>query len=546
MRRVKFLSIIILVLAFLFGGMLNAKADNILPSTFVTSAEDRTVLNYIKYTDSDGKDDDYALYLKKTKNSTNYVYCIELPKKYEGALTYTKTGTMDIGINYILKNRPNTGDKNKDFYITQMAVYFYQDWVNGNDNNLQEGFKKLIIAGAKNEKAELDNETKAVCKAIYNLWLNATKYRNSVTHANNYIKITTDKVTFSQENGYFVSSKIFVESYGFEEKDIHKAMVNATPNTKIYKDDKDGGYVVKIPVTDIPEGKKVTFSLRWEGNYDKEVAYYYYTDANHQKLLYDELEVTSETVKASIELTVKNFIESYNVNISKTDVTQTKEVPGATLVLKNAKGEVVETWVSTNTPHKIVLKEGEYSLTETIAPEGYKLSTTTINFMLDENGKLYTKLYGRYEQVEKINMINELKDVTSFAKKDKVTDKYVSGATLVVKDSKGTVVKEFVSDNSVYQLVLQPGDYTLEEKAAPKGYVLSNETLSFRVLVNGSLQIKNSNGVYEDSVMVVFYNTPEQPVPVPPTGASGMIVYIAGLTLIISGVVYAIKTAKEC
>ena len=143
-------------------------------------------------------------------------------------------------------------------------------------------------------------------------------------------------------------------------------------------------------------------------------------------------------------------------------------------------------------------------------------------------------------------MINELKDVTSIAKKDKKTKKYLPGATMVVKDANGVVVKEFVSNDSVYQLVLQPGEYTIEEIAAPKGYILSKEKLSFKVLVNGSLQVKNSNGVYEDSVMVEFYNSPEQPVPVPSTGASGMIVYIAGLTLLISGVVYAIKTAKEC
>ena len=543
MKKFKFLAVIMMLAVVLFGGFTTAKADNILPTTFVTDDQGRIVLDYIKYTDAEGGKDDYALYLKRAKDGT-FVYCIELPKEYIGGKTYTKTGAMDIGVNYILKNKPNTGDKYKDFYITQMAIYFYQDWVNGNDVNLQPEFKKLIIAGAKNENADLDKDTKAICKSIYNLWLAAKKYRESTTHANGYIKITTDKVTFSQKDGYFVSSKIFVESYGID--DIKKTMINATPNTKIYKDSTDNGYVVKIPVTDIPEGMKVTFSLRWEGNYDKEVAYYYYTDAKHQKLVYDKLEVTKENVKASIELTVKNFIESYDVNISKTDVTQEKEVPGATLVLKDAKGNVVESWVSTTSSHKVVLKEGEYSLTETIAPEGYKLSTTTIYFMLDENGKLYAKVDGKYEQVTKINMINELKDVTSFVKKDKVTKKYVAGATLVIKDAKGTVVKEFVSNNSVYQLVLQPGDYTIQEIAAPKGYVLSKETMEFRVLVNGSLQVKNSNGVYEDSVMVVFYNTPEQPVPVPPTGESGMFVYIAGLTLVISGVVYAIKTAKEC
>ena len=544
MKRFKFITIMMILAVFLFGGIAKANADTILPSTFVTNAEDRKVLNYIKYKTESGKDDDYALYAKKTSDGT-FVYCIDLSKKYDGGLTYTKTGKMDVGINYIITHRPRTNDSYKDFYITQMAVYFYQDWLNNNNYNLQEPFKKLIVTGAKVENTNLDATTKEVCKKIYNLWLEAKHYREQYVEKTGYINITTKDVTFKEENGYYVSSKIYVKS-GNLKGDIKKTLTNATPNTRILKDTADGGYVVKIPVSDIPEGKKVTFQLKWEGEYDQEAAYYYYANSTHQRLLYDKLEVTTKKVYATIELTVKNYIENYPVNISKTDVTQSKEIPGATLVLKDANGKVVEQWVSTSESHKVTLTDGEYSLTETIAPEGYKLSTTTIYFKLDANGKLYAKVNGTYVRVEKINMINELKDVTSIAKKDKVTNNYVAGAVLVIKDANGNVVQEFTSTGSVYQLVLQPGDYTLEEKSAPSGYILSNEKVSFRVLVNGALQVKNSNGVYEDSVMVEFYNSPKQDVPVPPTGASGMLLTIAGITLLISGVGYAIKTTKEC
>ncbi len=542
MKRFKFITIMMILAAILFGGV--AKADTILPSTFVTNADDRTVLNYIKYKTVSGKDDDYALYAKKTSDGT-FVYCIDLSKKYDGGITYTKTGKMDVGINYILTHRPHTGDAHKDFYITQMTIYFYQDWLNNNNYNLQEPFKKLIVTGAKVENTNLDATTKEVCKAIYNLWLDAKHYREAYVEKNGYINVTTSSVTFKEENGYYVSSKIYVKS-GNLKGDIKKTLINATPNTRILRDTTDGGYVVKIPVSDIPESKKVTFTLKWEGEYDTEAAYYYYANNDHQRLLYDKLEVITKKVDASITLTVKNFIENYPIKISKTDVTQTKEIPGATLVLKDASGKVVEQWVSTNESHKITLQEGEYSLTETIAPEGYRLSTTIIYFRLDANGKLYAKVNGNYVLVEKINMINELKDVTSIAKKDKKTDKYVAGAVMVIKDANGNIVQEFTSNGSVHQLVLQPGDYTLEEKSAPSGYILSNEKVSFRVLVNGALQVKNSNGVYEDSVMVVYYNSPKEDVPVPSTGASGMLLTVAGITLLISGVAYAIKTTKEC
>jgi uncharacterized surface anchored protein len=546
MKRFKFVTLMMILATFLFGGMITAKAESILPNTFVTHKDDRQVLNYIKYIDTEEKQDDYALYAKKSSDGT-YVYCIDLSKKYDGNKTYTKTGTLDEGIVYILKNRPHTNDAGMDFYVTQMAVYFYQDWLNNNNYNLQEPFKKLIKTAATVEGTHLDADTIKASKAIYKLWYDATEYRQKSIAKDGYINVTTDSVKFTEQDGYFVSSKIYVKS-GNLNGDIKKTMINATPNTRILRDTTDGGYVIKIPVTDIPEGKKVTFTLKWEGNYDKEYAYYYFSDNDHQRLLYDKLEVKTLPVEAKITLTVKNYIENYQVKISKTDVTQQQEIPGATLVVKDATGKVVETWVSTSETHKMILAEGEYSLTETIAPKGYRLSTTTIYFKLDADGKLYAKVNGNYQLVEKINMINELKDVTSIAKKDKVTDKYLAGAVLVVKDSNGNVVQEFTSNDSVYQLILQPGEYTLEEKTAPSGYILSKEVVSFKVLVNGALQVKNSNGVYEDSVMVVFYNTPEkkETVPVPNTGVSGMFLTIAGITLLVSGVVYAIKTTKEC
>lgn len=80
------------------------------------------------------------------------------------------------------------------------------------------------------------------------------------------------------------------------------------------------------------------------------------------------------------------------VRISKTDITGEKEIPGATLIVKDSKGNAIETWVSTNEPKYIVLEPGEYSLTETIAPKGYILSKTAVYFKLDENGSVYERM----------------------------------------------------------------------------------------------------------------------------------------------------------
>ena len=549
MKRFKFSTIMMILAIFLFGGIpfTTAHADTILPNTVTTHKDDRVIYNFIDYKTISGGKDDYRLYAKKDSNG-NYMYCIDLKKHYDGGVKYTKTGKMDPGIVYILNHKKsNHGYEGLDYYTTQMAVYWYEDWLVNDNHNLAEPFKKYIKTAATIKNADVSAMARLASTDIYNLWLDAVHYRETYTEKNGYINVLTNVVTFTEQDGYFVSSKIYIKS-GNLNGDMKKTISNKIDGMKILRDDQDGGYVIKVPVSSIPEGKKATFTLTWSGSYITQDAYYYYANNEHQRLLYDKLEEKSHDVKASIQLTVKNFTEKYNVDISKTDVTQTKEIPGATLVLKDAAGNKIEEWVSTSTAHRFSLNSGEYSLTETIAPEGYKLSTTTIYFMLDENGKLFEKVNGQYVQVDKINMINELKDMIAIAKKDKNTGAYLAGATLVIKDANGNVVKEFVSDGSVYQLTLNAGEYTLVEKAAPSGYILSNEVVSFRVLENGNLQVKNSNGVYEDSVMVVYYNSPEkkEDVPVPSTGKSGMIITIAGITLLIAGVVYAIKTTKEC
>ena len=100
------------------------------------------------------------------------------------------------------------------------------------------------------------------------------------------------------------------------------------------------------------------------------------------------------------------------VSISKQDITTKKELPGATLVLKDSKGNVIETWVSTDEPHIIYnLPVGKYTLSETKAPEGYELSTETITFEIIENGvKKSVIMYNRVEETPEVPEIPDEPD----------------------------------------------------------------------------------------------------------------------------------------
>ena len=194
------------------------------------------------------------------------------------------------------------------------------------------------------------------------------------------------------------------------------------------------------------------------------------------------------------------------VDISKQDIATSKELPGASLVVKNANGEVVDSWVSTNEVHTIKdIEAGTYTLTETQAPDGYKLSTETIKFTIDENGKL-TDESGN--EIDKVVMFNNRipKRNVSISKQDITTSKELPGASLVVKNANGEVVDSWISTNEVHTIKdLVEGTYTLTETQAPNGYILSEETITFSVDANSKLVNKDGKAIDK----VIMYNEKE-------------------------------------
>lgn len=91
--------------------------------------------------------------------------------------------------------------------------------------------------------------------------------------------------------------------------------------------------------------------------------------------------------KVDKPVVMKNKPDS-NVKISKQDITTGKELPGATLIVKDSEGNEIDKWVSTTTPHYLPanLPDGKYTLIEITSPEGYGLSEEVIEFDIVNNG----------------------------------------------------------------------------------------------------------------------------------------------------------------
>lgn len=128
-------------------------------------------------------------------------------------------------------------------------------------------------------------------------------------------------------------------------------------------------------IKDLPNGKyKLTETKVPEG----------YEKTNE----YMEFEITSEDGVRLEEIVIYNIPKNV-VSISKQDITTKKELPGATLILKDSTGKEIDKWKSEDKPHVIKgLKAGKYTLEETIAPEGYKLNKERITFEVKSDGKV--------------------------------------------------------------------------------------------------------------------------------------------------------------
>ena len=108
--------------------------------------------------------------------------------------------------------------------------------------------------------------------------------------------------------------------------------------------------------------------------------------------------VTAEAVKFRVEKRdqkddirvqhVMMYDDITKVSISKQDVTNSKELPGAKLRVEDKDGKLIEEWISTNEPHMIEkLKVGEYTLTEITAPNGYQVAEK-VKFKVFDTGEI--------------------------------------------------------------------------------------------------------------------------------------------------------------
>ena len=184
------------------------------------------------------------------------------------------------------------------------------------------------------------------------------------------------------------------------------------------------------------------------------------------------------------------------VDISKRDITNGKELPGAKLEIRDTDGNLVEGWTSTKTPHTVrgLELEKAYTLTEKRAPDGYA-EAESIVFKLVQEGteqvnEVYVKADDDWSKMNGSTIVMQDAPVLDIDKTD-IAGNLLPGATLTIRDADSEVIDTWVTDYKTHRVPISndflklSGEakeyiYTLTEDAAPAGFEIA-ESVQFKV-----------------------------------------------------------------
>ena len=185
-----------------------------------------------------------------------------------------------------------------------------------------------------------------------------------------------------------------------------------------------------------------------------------------------------------------------SVDISKQDITNGKELPGAKLEIRDADGNLVEGWTSGKVPHTVrgLELEKEYTLTEKRAPDGYA-EAESIVFKLVQDGteqvnEVYVKTDDDWSKMNGSTIVMQDAPVLDIDKTD-IAGNLLPGATLTIRDADGEAIDTWVTDYKTHSVPISDafiklsGEtkeyiYTLTEDAAPDGFEIA-ESVQFKL-----------------------------------------------------------------
>lgn len=375
-----------------------------------------------------------------------------------------------------------------------------------------EKFKVMVpVSSAQNLKTTITVNVKAtgnVNKAyeykssdssVQNVYGNALYPTTSNLSAKTTLNLATSKVSITKIDSKTKQGLAGAKFVLYDNSGKQITTWTSTTGAHIIQNLPNGTY--KLKETKAPAGYKIS----------KELTTFTISDTNR-----------------NITVKVENTLYS-KVSIIKIDSKTKVALAGAEFVLYDNSGKKITSWTSTGKAHVIKnLPNGTYTLKETKAPVGYKISKESTTFTISDTNRDVTVKVENTALTKLVNIV----------KIDKSTGQPLAGAHLIVKNEKGETIADFVSTEEPYVIKdLADGKYSVYEVEAPNGYKKSEATYYFTISDGNtvaSVTVENEKDV------------PGEVVEVPNTGSNDTVIPLSlGSTALLSGVGFVYYNEKK-